>query len=263
MISIAPLEADNGEAPSPIAVITLDAPPQHLWSLDALQAFAGQLTELARDQRYRCLIVTGAGDQWFCGGVETAALEASAVTRNLYTRLFSQAFSALRKFPGLTLAAINGRVQNEGLALALNCDFRLCAGGAGFGVSSGTQGLIPMGGTTQLLPRLVGETWAKRMLLCGHELDASQAREIGLVEEVVDAAALVNAAGAWARQACRLPPVVLQGTRQLVEHARMRPLETGFAAERDWQTTVAEDAGDTREHQPEGGTRPPGSGPKE
>ncbi|MDX1634879.1 MAG: enoyl-CoA hydratase-related protein [Marinobacter sp.] len=221
------------------------------WHEAALLELNEQVTALARDERCRCLIITGQEDArdeqaWFSSGLQTRALERDdpLLGANL-ARLFTQAFGALRRFPGVTLAAINGHAHNEGLAWALNCDFRIAGADAGFRFNAGSQGRVAFGGGTQLLPRLVGESWAKRLLLMEAALDARQALAIGLVDEVVPADEVMVTARAWAEQCLRQTPMAARAGKQLIEHARMRPLETGFAAEREWQAGLYE-AGEHR-----------------
>ncbi len=231
-----------------IATLTLSTPPDNRWHEAALTEFNDQVNTLGRDESCRCLIITGqagAGqaiaDTWFSSGLPAEALEQddSLLGANL-ARLFAQAFGALRRFPGVTLAAINGHAHNEGLAWALNCDFRIAGDQARFGFSAGSQGRLPFGGSTQLLPRLVGESWAKRLLLLQSTLDARQSQAIGLVDEVVASDQVLAEARSWAAQFLRQTPMAGRAAKQLIEHARMRPLETGFAAEREWQASLYE-----------------------
>lgn len=247
------LETDNE-----IATLILDTPPDNHWHEAALLALNEQVTSLARDERCRCIILTGqqgpggtATEQWFSSGLQAGALdrEDPLLGANL-ARLFTQAFGALRRFPGVTLAAINAQAQNEGIVAALNCDFRVASSGASFQFTAGGQGRLPFGGGTQLLPRLVGESWAKRLLLMEPPLDAREAMAIGLVDEVVAPDQILATARAWAEQCLRQTPMASRAAKQLIEHARMRPLETGFAAEREWQANLFE-AGDHRPSGPE------------
>lgn len=236
-----------------IATLTLETPPANHWHEPALVAFYERVSVLAREDSPRCLIITGrapsegsSDDAWFSSGLEPGALQSedSLVGANL-ARLFTQAFGALRRYPGVTLAALNGHGHNEGLALALSCDFRIASDVARFRFNAGSQGRLAFGGSTQLLPRLVGESWAKRMLLMETTLDAGQAQAIGLVDEVVAPSEVLAVTRDWAGQCLNQTPMASRAAKQLVEHARMRPLETGFAAEREWQANLYE-AGEHR-----------------
>lgn len=239
-----------GEAPSirvseagPVATITVSALPENRWSESLLMQFNDAVMELGRDNAVRCLVITGAGgteSAWFSAGLEPAALAGDPLVGAALSRLFGQAFGALRRFPGVTIAAINGPALNEGVACALNCDFRLAVDTATFAFNAGSAGLLPMGGSTQLLPRLIGESPAKRMILAEQPMTADDALTAGLVDEVTRADQLESRVVALAAALLRQSPMATRGAKQLIEHARMRPLETGFAAERDWQTQIIE-----------------------
>lgn len=238
MIKPAPANDHVTGAPDSIRVLMLDEPPEHRWCGETLEQLHRVLGELARETPCPSLVITGSGSGWFCGGTLDSALSDARVPLSQLARFYSQAYNTLRRYPALTVAAINGQARDEGVALALSCDFRVACDGARFGFDAPRQGRLPMGGSTQLLPRLLGESLSKRMMLCGLEWDSSQALSGGLVDELADdpvtaAVNLVTSAGG-------LDPLVVQGVRQLVEHARMRPLETGFAAERDWQASLAD-----------------------
>ncbi len=228
-------------APENIRVLTLALPPENRWSAESLEFLHRTLTDLARETPCPALVVTGSGADWFCGGTLESAVTDAQVPLSQLARLYSQAFAALRRYPALTVAAINGRARDEGVALALSCDFRAAAKHAHFGFDVAMRGGIPMGGTTQLLPRLLGESVSKRMLLCGLEWDAEQALANGLVDSADDEP--ITAAVELISPSLGIQPLVVQGIRQLVEHARMRPLETGFAVERDWQVSLLKKEG--------------------
>ncbi|WP_417548657.1 enoyl-CoA hydratase-related protein [Marinobacter segnicrescens] len=238
MIKLTPATDYKSDAPETICVLTLDAPPENRWHGDSLEQLHHVLGNLARQSPCPSLVITGSGSDWFCGGTLESALTDARVPLSQLARLYSQACATLRKYPALTVAAINGQTRDEGVALALSCDFRVASGHTRFGFDAPRSGRFPMGGSTQLLPRLLGESVSKRMLLCGLEWGSAQALEGGLVDEVNDSP--VAAAITLAASTEGLNPLVVQGIRQLVEHARMRPLETGFAAERDWQATLGE-----------------------
>jgi enoyl-CoA hydratase/carnithine racemase len=238
LIKLTPATDHLLDAPDSIQILTLDAPPENRWHGESLEQLHQVLGDLARQEHCPSLVITGSGSEWFCGGTLGSALGDARVPLSQLARLYSQAFATLRKYPALTVAAVNGQARDEGLALALSCDFRVAAPGAAFGFDAPRQGRFPMGGSTQLLPRLLGESVSKRMMLCGLEWGAEQALDNGLADEVSDSP--VAAAITLVTQAGGLNPVVVQGVRQLVEHARMRPLETGFAAERDWQNVLGD-----------------------
>ncbi|WP_166268483.1 enoyl-CoA hydratase-related protein [Marinobacter caseinilyticus] len=234
-----------------LAVIALGGGLDNYWTLPALTAFSDHLTDLNRTGDCRCLIVTGGviaeDSAAFCRGLAPSLMaDGDVLTGASLNRLFAASYTALRRFPGVTIAAVNGPAVNEGVALALNCDFRLATVNASFQFTAGSSGLLPFGGSTQLLPRLVGESWAKRLMLFEHAISAAQAEAIGLVDEVCQIDRVEQQARQWSASVLKQSPKAMRATKQLIEHARMRPLETGFAAEREWAAQLI-DAGDYRE----------------
>ncbi|SFR47861.1 short chain enoyl-CoA hydratase [Marinobacter daqiaonensis] len=242
MIQLTHARDHLADAPASIRVLTINHPPEHRWNADTLEQLHQVLADLAREAAPPSLVITGSGPDWFCGGTLDSAVADDRVSLTQLARLYSQAFSTLRRYPSLTVAAVNGQARDEGISLALSCDLRVASAHALFGFDAPREGRVPMGGSSQLLPRLVGESATKRMMLCGLQWSAQQALAAGLVDAVSPGSPVVEAL-TWLTPAQAVRAQVVQAVRQLVEHARMRPLETGFAAERDWQAILAEDAG--------------------
>ena len=130
------------------------------------------------------------------------------------SRRFGEAFETLASFRGVTIAAINGFAMGGGLECALACDIRIAEEQAQMALPEATVGLLPCGGGTQRLAWLVGEGWAKRMILCGERVDAATAQRIGLIEEVVP-----KGRGAWKRH-WRWPRSVGKQSPPASRHAR-------------------------------------------
>ncbi|BES71718.1 enoyl-CoA hydratase [Marinobacter nanhaiticus D15-8W] len=218
-----------------LAMLSIPQSAERYWTEGALADFLQTVQALGLDPAVRALILTGEPGQPFSHGLElTAVREGSKVASAGIGRQFAQAFAALRRFPGVSVAALTGNASDAGLECALCCDFRIAEPGSQFSMVPARYGLVPVAGGSQLLPRLVGEVWAKRLLLCGETVDAEQALAIGLVDAVSESGGAVELAADWARRSFAQGPTAIRATKQLIEHARMRPLETGFAAERDW-----------------------------
>lgn len=242
------------------ATLTLVSDGAFYWNDETLESFHQHLLDIAREGQCQCLVLQTR--QQVSAGASSAPQSAHAshsaggfggtLAPKMMTapqtgdgarlgRGFAQAFGALRRFSGVSIALVDGLAQNEGLSLALNCDFRLASDRACFAVECGDSALLPMGGSSQLLPRLIGEPRAKRMLLLGESYNANQSRDLGLVDEITAPENLQELARIWVERITARPAPVLRAARQLVEHARMRPLETGFAAERDWQAQLMDE----------------------
>ncbi|MCH8500217.1 MAG: enoyl-CoA hydratase/isomerase family protein [Marinobacter sp.] len=232
-----------------VATLTFCGEEPHCWTEASLLAFNQHLLALGRDHtQVRALVITGEGSSWFCGGLSFDSPRSDhPVAGTHLSRLFAQAFGALRRFNGVTVAAVNGAARNEGIDCMLSCDFRIITPASHFVFNRGSQGLIPFGGATQLLPRILGESWAKRMLLLEEVIEAPAALDIGLADFCAEPDQLLATAYRIVDQALKQSPMASRAGRMLIEHARMRPLETGFAAERDWLVHILDAAAPTSE----------------
>ena len=147
--------------------------------------------------------------------------------------LFGEAFEALSAFRGVSIAAVNGYAMGGGLECALACDIRIAEEQAQMALPEAGVGLLPCAGGTQNLPWLVGEGWAKRMILCGERIDARTAERIGLVEEVVAKGQALDAALTLAEKAARQSPSSVAVCKQLVQRARLQPPAHNLIHERE------------------------------
>jgi enoyl-CoA hydratase/carnithine racemase len=132
-------------------------------------------------------------------------------------RRFGEAFETLSGFRGVSIAAINGYAMGGGLECALACDIRIAEEQAQMALPEAAVGLLPCAGGTQNLPWLVGEGWAKRMILCGERVNAETALRIGLVEEVVPKGQARERALALALQAEKQSPSSVAASKQLIQ----------------------------------------------
>ncbi|MDV2214717.1 enoyl-CoA hydratase [Burkholderia pseudomallei] len=209
--------ADDGA----IALVTLKRPSANTFSADGLLELQRTIERLEADSRVRALVVTGDGPKFFSAGADLNSFADGdhAMARTMASR-FGAAFEALHdaRFP--TIAAINGYAMGGGLECALACDMRIAERHAQMALPEPSVGLTPCGLGTQTLPWLVGEGWAKRMILAGVRVDAQTALRIGLVEEVVDAGRARDAAIELARGAAALGPRALGVAKALIGLAR-------------------------------------------
>ncbi|PVY78339.1 enoyl-CoA hydratase/carnithine racemase [Tamilnaduibacter salinus] len=223
-----------------VARITLGVGEEGVGSDAGLECLGDCLAGLQRrEPAVRALILTGSTPESF--SLETSNREAgeSSVSVAARMRQVATVFSALRRFPGATIAAVPGPLRGLALEMALNCDFRIATPALSVAFAPAREGRVPEGGASQLLPRLAGESVAKRLLMLGETLNGTRALETGIVDALVEAEALLPTATEWASRSLELDPVALTASKQLIEHARTRPLETGFATERDWMNELA------------------------
>jgi enoyl-CoA hydratase len=146
---------------------------------------------------------------------------------------FAAALGALASVPRATIAAVNGYALGGGLELALACDFRVCAEDSRFGLPEVLLGVIPGGGGTQRLPRLIGSSRAKELILTGRQVRADEALSIGLVNRVVAADRVLDAALTWAADLAAGPLVAHALAKSAIDRGLETTLAEGLAIERE------------------------------
>ena len=194
------------------------------------------------DGDIRVVILTGTG-RAFCVGrdlKEAAANPASGPIAARASRGLSTSDTRmLEVLDKPTIAAINGLALGGGLELALCCDLRIAAEGAQLGLPEASRGIMPGGGGTQRLPRLVGRAIALQMMFTGAPISAAEALRIGLVNQVVPAEELLTAAESMARAMLGTAPLSLKFIKEAVRKGLDMPLEQGLALEGDLSTVLS------------------------
>ena len=229
------------------ALLTLNNPSANTWDAEMLQGVKQLVEHLNDDKDIYALVITGAGSKFFSAGADLKLFAEGdkAVARSM-ARYFGEAFEALSNYRGVTIAAINGYAMGGGLECALACDIRIAEEQAQMALPEATVGLLPCAGGTQKLPCLVGEGWAKRMILCGDRIDAKTAERIGLVEEVVATGEALHAALALADKVAQQSPVAVRKIKPLIQGARSHAPDQWLPAEREAFVDLF-DAQDTKE----------------
>jgi len=228
------------EAKDGVATITLDRP-------DVLNAMNNQMrvelleifTRLRTDDGVKVVVVTGAGERAFCAGADIREfLEPPTPTHFRETRKRIDFRAEMERCPQPIIAAIRGFALGGGLELALACDIRIAAEDAQLGLTEINLAIIPGGGGTQRLPRLVGRGKALEMILTGMRVPAAEALRIGLVERVVPVADLLASAQALARQIADKAPIALRYAKEAVVGGLGLPLQDGIRLENDLATLL-------------------------
>lgn len=216
------------------AVVTLVNPPANTWTEQSLAALTRLVGDLDADRDVYSLVITGRGEKFFSAGADLKRFAGGdkAVAREM-ARRFGAAFEALAAFRGLSIAAVNGFAMGGGLECALACDLRVAEEHAALALPEAAVGLLPCAGGTQWLPWLVGEGWAKRMILCGERVDAATALRIGLVEEVVPRGRGLACALEWALRAEKQSPTSVAACKRLIQGARASSPRAMLMAERE------------------------------
>ena len=216
------------------AFITIDNPPANTWTPESLRAMEALLAELNADRGVYAAVITGAGEKFFSGGADLKRFQGDKVFARHFIACFSAAFEALMASRFVTIAAINGYAMGGGLECTLACDIRIAEEHAQMALPEPAVGLLPAGCGTQCLPWLVGEGWAKRMILTNERVDAATALRIGLVQEVVPKGKALEAAAAMAERVATLSPRAVEYSKALIHNARNGvAIRGGLALERE------------------------------
>jgi enoyl-CoA hydratase/carnithine racemase len=215
------------------ALVTIQNPPANTWNRGNLAALRQLVEDLNADRGVRSLVITGSGEKFFSAGADLNQFASgdTQVAKEV-GELFGAAFETLSAFRGISIAAINGYAMGGGLEAALACDLRVAEEKAVMALPEAVVGLLPCAGGTQLLTRVVGEPWAKRMILLGERVDAATAHRIGLVDEVVPAGKAVEKALELAAKVEKQSPDSVAACKRLIQGTRSQPLSTQLPAER-------------------------------
>jgi len=228
------------DAADGVATVTLNRPEVHNAMNDRMRR---ELTDcfdaLASSDVARVVVVAGAGERAFSAGADIREfVEPQVPVRFRESRRRVDFRQAMDRCPQPIIAAIRGYALGGGLELALACDLRIASEDAQLGLTEVNLAIIPGGGGTQRLPRLVGRGRALEMILTGMRIDAREALRIGLVERVVPAPGVLPAARELARALAEKAPVALRYAKEAVVKGLELPLADGLRLENDLATLL-------------------------
>lgn len=215
-----------------VAVITIDRPEKrNALSAQVRSELVTALDDLNASLVVRVVAFTGAGDRAFIAGADIAEFAERTPLEQRDAMTGRRVFDEIADYPKPTIAMINGFALGGGCELALACDIRVASESARLGQPEINLGIIPGGGGTQRLPRVVGTGQAMRLILSGEIIDATEALRIGLVDVVVPAAELRDRTLELARTIASKSPVALRIAKAAVRAAAEMPLSAGLAYE--------------------------------
>jgi enoyl-CoA hydratase/carnithine racemase len=218
-----------------VALITLNNPSANTFTAEGLLRLTNLIGDLNRNLDVYAVVVTGQGDKFFSAGADLKTFaDGDKARARLVAQRFGAAFEALQEARPVVIAAINGYAMGGGLECALACDLRIAEEHAQMALPEPSVGLLPAGCGTQTLPWLVGEGWAKRMILTNERVNAETALRIGLVEEVVPRGQSRKTAMEIAQRVSTLSPRAVTFSKNLIHQARQgTPRGAALALERE------------------------------
>ena len=217
-----------------VATLTLNNPPANTWTKQSLSALRQLIIDLNANKDVYALVIHGQGEKFFSAGADLNIFADGDKGKAVEMAIaFGETFEALSNYRGVSIVVINGYAMGGGLEFALACDIRITEAHAIMALPEATVGLLPCAGGTQNLPWLVGEGWAKRMILCGERVDAETALRIGLVEEVAAKGEGLTIAQALASKVSNQSPVSVSYSKRLIQSARHNPPAKNLINERE------------------------------
>ena len=199
-------------------------------SADLMEELAAACERWDADEEIRCIVIAGS-DEWFAAGADIKAM----ATRTLVDTLTTPAARFWERLAGLRtplVAAVSGFALGGGCELALSCDLIVASETAEFGQPEILLGIIPGGGGTQRLARVIGKQRAMELVLTGRRISAEEARSFGIVNTVAPRKEWLEAALELADVVARRPPLAVRFGKQAVLAADETPLSAGLSQER-------------------------------
>ena len=228
-----------------IATLTLNRPEvMNSLNFTLLRALRDQIESFRFRRDLRVIIITGSGEKAFCSGAdlkERATLNPDQVREYIYT--IRNLFTSIEELNKPVIAAVNGIALGGGTELALASDIRIAASNASMGLTETRLAIIPGAGGTQRLPRLIGKGKAKELIFTGRRVDAQEALEIGLVNQICEPQELLEACQKMAAMICETGPVAIEQAKYAINYGLETDIHTGLAIESNayWVCIPTED----------------------
>lgn len=198
-----------------VATITLNRPPMNPLNSQVFSEISKAIDDIRADSSVKAVIITGAGGKALAAGADVAEMaNLTPVEAYQFCQNSRIAYEKIENLNKPVIAAISGVAFGGGCELALACDYRIAAENAKFGQPELGLGIIPGGGATQRLPRLIGMAKAKELIYLGETIDAATAEKIGLVNKVVATGSLMEAAAIIAQRLAAKPAVAMQMVKE-------------------------------------------------
>ncbi|AMX83833.1 enoyl-CoA hydratase [Geobacillus subterraneus] len=215
-----------------VAVVSIHRPPLNPLNTKVFQELSALIDELEANQQVGAIVITGTGEKAFVAGADIhEMMDLDLAGMMEMNKISRSAFSKIENASQPVIAAVNGLALGGGCELALACDLRICSDNAKFAFPEVNLGIIPGGGGTQRLPRIVGQGVAKELLYFGEMIDAQRALAIHLVNKVVPSDELLPTAKEWAGKLAQKPAIAMRMLKEAVNTGANVDLQSGLMVE--------------------------------
>ncbi|HET9982076.1 MAG TPA: enoyl-CoA hydratase/isomerase family protein [Longimicrobiales bacterium] len=225
-----------------VAILTLDDPPANTYTYEMMGQLDAAILRARMDEGVHVIVVTGAGEKFFCAGANIAMLNSVTPQFKYYFCLHAnETLNRFEQTPKLVIAALNGHTVGGGLEIAMAADIRIARQGAGkIGLPEINLGVLPGTGGTQRLTRLVGKSKAIELMVTGRTFDFEEAKALGIVSEVVEATGRDDFLGKVLEYARRFTPPnaaakAVGNIKRSVQTGGELPFQDALAVERELQ----------------------------
>jgi enoyl-CoA hydratase len=233
-------QAQNG-----VAILTLDDPPANTYTHEMMRDLDEGILKARFDDSVSVIVITGNAEKFFCAGANISMLNSVTPQFKYYFCLHAnETLSRLEQTPKLVIAALNGHCVGGGLEIAMAADLRIARRNSGkVGLPEVNLGVLPGTGGTQRLARLVGKAVAMELMITGRTFDFDEAKTMGIVTDVWDAADAASFQTAVLEYAQRFTPpnmasMAIGHIKRSVQSGAEIPFESGLTLERELQSLL-------------------------
>ncbi|MDZ4774872.1 MAG: enoyl-CoA hydratase-related protein [Planctomycetota bacterium] len=216
-----------------IVWLTIERPEvMNCLSFPTLKRLRSLCEWLGEDLSIRAILLTGAGEKSFCAGADLKERKTMPKERvPEFVKNIRRTMDDVEALPQPTIAVVNGFAFGGGMELLLACDLRVAAPHAQFGLTETTLAIIPGAGGTQRLPRLIGRSRAKDLILTGRKIDCVEAERIGLVNRIAPVGGLAECARELARSIADNGPIAVRAAKSAIDEGCDLPMDRGLEVE--------------------------------
>jgi enoyl-CoA hydratase len=217
-----------------IGFVKLNRPPVNSLSAKSYTDLYDAFAELDADDTVNVIVLTGAGDKSFAAGLDIIDVAGKNIPDYLkFATISRKAVDKIASVSKPTIAALFGFTLGGGCEIALACDLRIAANDASIGCPEVNLGIMPGSGGTQKIPRLVGISKAKELLMMGDTVTGEEAARIGLVNKVVAKEAVLDEAKAWAKKLAKKPKVAVSLIKTAIDQGMNMDLASAISFENE------------------------------